>query len=591
MKPLYRILLVLVLTVGSALYIFPWDKYNITPPTWVKPYKLGLDLNGWVELDYKVDLTEVRAQSGQINEADIIDSLKNIIDRRVRSLWLEEPTIQTAQYGPGESHIIVQIPVKDYGNISEDEKRSKNLEDITNAKATIGKVVKLEFKEEKKDITDEDKQLRREIAEKARAELATTPFATIGAKYRDQYENVGYVSTSGALVPQAQFDGYDKVTKFPFISDVYYAPGEEMVTLDADGKPTTTKWPGGYAVTELVSMTEVDVPSVGTGAATKKKEYVYSLLYIDERPSPWTVAVTSEGKVLNDKYLTRAGVSFTQAGSPQVDLLFNDEGKKIFGDLTKRLIGKPIAIFVWGELLTAPTVQAVIADGRAVITGDYTIEWAKELADGINTGIVPAPIYLTSERTIDAKIGRDALREIFLAGIIGLGVIILMLVYFYHVWWLLAGIALVTYSLILIALVKFAGVTLTLASIAGVILSIGLAIDANILIFERMKESLRAGHHMDKAITTGFAKSWTAIWDSHITSLTSAIILYVFGISLIKGFGLMLGLGIVLSLFTAMWVSRVLIQLVAQTQIAANAQLFVWYKSESTLTPQAPSLK
>jgi protein-export membrane protein SecD len=566
------------MAIGSLLYIFPWDNYGIAIPTWVKPYKLGLDLNGWVELDYKVDLTEVRAQSGQINEANIIDSLKNIIDRRVRSLKLEEPTIQTAQYGPGESHIIVQIPVKDYGNISDEEKRKKNAEDITNAKNTIGKVVKLEFKEEKKDITEEDKQERRDIAEKARWELTNTPFATIAAKYRDQYENVFYVSTSGALSPQAKFDGHEKITKFPFVSEVYYAPGPEMVTLDTEGKPISTNWPGGYAVTELQSMTESEVPAIGTWAATKVKEYVYSVIYVDERPSEWTVAKTSDGKALNDKYLTRAWVAFTPAGSPQVELIFNDDGKKIFGDLTKRLLGKPIAIFVGGELLTAPTVQAVISDGRAVITGDYTVQWAQDLANGINTGIVPAPIYLTSERTIDAKIGRDALKEILYAGIIGLGAIIVMLVYFYHVGGLLAGIALIVYSLILIALVKFSSVTLTLASIAWVILSIGLAIDANILIFERMKESLRAGHHMEKAITTGFAKSWTAIWDSHITSLTSAVILYVFGISLIKGFGLMLGLGIVLSLFTAMWVSRVLIASVGLTKIGQNANLFVGHK-------------
>lgn len=213
-------------------------------------------------------------------------------------------------------------------------------------------------------------------------------------------------------------------------------------------------------------MNEVEVPAVGTGAATKKKEYVYSVIYIDERPSTWTIAKTSDGKSLNDKYLTRAGVSFTQAGYPQVDLMFNDEGKGIFGELTKRLIGKQIAIFVGGEMLTAPTVQSVISDGRAVITGDYTIDSAQDLANGINTGIVPAPIYLTSERTIDAKIGRDALREILYAGIIGLGAIILLLVYFYHVGGLLAGIALIVYSMILIALVKFTNVTLTLASIA-----------------------------------------------------------------------------------------------------------------------------
>jgi preprotein translocase subunit SecD len=576
MKLIYRLLLILVLALVSVLYIFPWDNYGVTLPSWVKPYKLWLDLHGWVELDYKVDLTAVRAQTGsQVNELTVIDSLKGIIDRRVRSLGLEEPTIQTAQYGPGESHIIVQIPVRDYGNISEEEKRIKNSEDITRAKDTIGKVVQLEFREEKKDITEADKKIRRDIADKALSESQTTPFATVWAKYRDQFENVAFITTSGALMREARVEGIDTITKFPHTSAVTYIPGEETLSADASGSAVTTRWPGGYSVVYIDAMREVETPVLGTWSATKAKEYTYSLIYVDERPSLWTAAKTSDSKVLNDKNLTRAGVSFTQAGAPQVELIFNDEGKKIFSDLTKRLIGKQIAIFVGGDLLTAPTVQSVISDGKAVITGNYTIPGAQKLANDINTGIVPAPIYLTSERTIDAKIGRDALGQIFVAGLIWLLAIVLMLVYFYHVSGLLAGVALIVYSLILVALVKVSGITLTLASIAWVILSIGLAIDANILIFERMKESLRSGHHMEKAITTGFAKSWTAIWDSHITSLTSAIILYVFGISLIKGFGLMLGMGIVLSLFTAMWVSRILIIAVGKTKIWQNAKLFV----------------
>lgn len=209
-----------------------------------------------------------------------------------------------------------------------------------------------------------------------------------------------------------------------------------------------------------------------------------------------------------------------------------------------------------------------------MITGDYTVQSAQELANNINTGIVPAPIYLTSERTIDAKIGSSALREILYAGAIGLIVIVVFLTIFYRVSGLLAGLALIIYTVILVAIIKFTGVVLTLASIAGVILSIGLAIDANILIFERMREALREGNPLEKAIHVGFSKSWTAIWDSHITSLTSALILYIFGISLIKGFGFMLGLGIVLSLFTAMWVSRVLIEFVGKS-IGKNTELFV----------------
>ena len=179
-------------------------------------------------------------------------------------------------------------------------------------------------------------------------------------------------------------------------------------------------------------------------------------------------------------------------------------------------------------MLAAPTVQSVIPDGRAVITGDYTMASAQELANNITTGIVPAPIYLTSERSIDAKIGKNALHQILVAGLIGLVAIVVFLTVFYHVSGLLAGIALIIYSLLLIAVVKATGVVLTLASIAGVILSIGLAIDANILIFERMREALRDGHPLEKSTLLGFQKSWTAIWDSHITSFVSAFILYFF---------------------------------------------------------------
>lgn len=214
----------------------------------------------------------------------------------------------------------------------------------------------------------------------------------------------------------------------------------------------------------------------------------------------------------------------------------------MFAEITKRLVGKKLAIFVGGQLITAPTVQTTIADGKAVITGDYTAESAKQLASDINTGIVPAPIYLTSERSIDAKIGANALTVIVRAGMIGLVLIILFLLLVYRISGLLAGLALIIYGIVLVALVKFFGIVLTLASIAGIVLSIGLAIDANILIFERIKEALREGVDMKKAILIGFSKSWSAIWDSHLTSLSSAIVLYVFGVNLIKGFGLMLGL-------------------------------------------------
>jgi protein-export membrane protein SecD len=563
MKLWHRFILAILLITLSWLYIVPWEKFGIDIAILTKPYILWLDLQWGVELDYKVDFDGLKNQTGAaFSEQNIIEGIKSVIDKRVNSLGLAEPTIQTAKYGD-ESHIIVQIPTRDYGNVSDEEKRKKSMEDTEKAKATIGKVVQLEFREQKTTVTDADKEERKELANKAWNEIQSTPFATVWQKYRDQYENIVFASGTGSLPPEAQFPGIEKVEKFPYYSPILITQGNIEYSMDKDGNPTI-KSNTGYALVELQKK---------TGSGT----YAYSYIFIDERASSWAPAKTADGKVLWDKYLVNAGVGFTQGGQPQVELLFNDEGKKIFAELTKRLLGKQIAIFVGGQMLTAPTVQAVIPDGRAVITGDYTVESAQKLANDINTGIVPAPIYLTSERTIDAKIGSHALREILIAGFIGLVLIVCFLTYFYRVSGLLAGVALIAYTLFLVALVKFFGPVLTLASIAGIILSIGLAIDANILIFERMREALHDGQSVEKAIHIGFDKSWTAIWDSHITSLTSAVILYLFGISLIKGFGFMLGLGIVLSLFTAMWVSRVLIEFVGK-KMTKHMFAFIWEK-------------
>ena len=565
-----RVLLIIGLVLISGFYIVPWNHYGIDTPFLNKPYTLGLDLQWGVELDYKVDLDIVRSQSGKTSELNIVEWIKSVIEKRVNSLGLAEPTIQASKYG-SDSHIIVQIPTQSHSDLSESERKIRNAEDIKKAKETIGKVVQLEFREEKTNVTDRDRVERKILAENALKEIKTTPFSTVGQKYRDQYENINFWTATGVLPKEIQIPNVDTLT-LPYLSSVLYLTGEQ--TINGSGIVETGL--GYFAILNLTNR--YDIPSTdASGVTTMQKGYDYEVLYISERPSLWQAAKTADGKVLNDKNLTSAGVGFTQVWQPQVELLFNEEGKKIFGELTKRLIGKQIAIFVGWQLLTAPTVQAVITDGKAVITGDYTIKWAQTLANDINTGIVPAPIYLTSERTIDAKIGASSLKQILIAWAIGLIAIIVFLMAFYRISWLLAGLALVTYTLILIALVKMTGVVLTLASIAGVILSIGLAIDANILIFERMREALRDGKSIEHSIVIGFDKSWTAIWDSHITSLTSAIILYIFGISLIKGFGFMLGLGIVLSLFTAMWVSRILIIAVGR-KLSHNPELFVGFK-------------
>jgi len=578
-----------LLAVFSAAYILPWKTIGMSTPFPVTEYKLGLDLHGGDELDYKIDLEDAKKKA-DFQSNDIIEGLKSIVEKRVNSLGTAEPTIQTATYG-NEEHIIVQIPTQNFDGetMTEEEKKAKNDEYIAKAKETIGKVVRLEFKEQKTTVTDADKQERTDIATKLLAEVqsVTYSFATIANKYKDQYENIEYRLGSGELseVPvEFSFTGIENVVT-PYTSPkIMETQKGEGYTLGTDNNLVKTEGEKGYSVIRINSVTSVEKErevktGTGTSEVTKTEKYTakifdYEGIFVSQKPSEWTPAKTADGKVLDERYLTKASVSFSQGFAPQVDLLFNADGGKIFAELTKRLLSQQIAIFVGGQLLTAPTVQSVIPDGRAVITGNYTAESAKQLATDINTGIVPAPIYLTSERTIDAKIGADSLKVIINAGLIGLLLIIIFLVLIYRVSGLMAGIALIIYGLLLLAIVKSFGIVLTLASIAGIILSIGLAIDANILIFERTKEELRKGVEVEKAIIVGFGKSWSAIWDSHITSFTSAVVLYIFGISLIKGFGLMLGLGILLSLFTAMWVSRILI-LVVGNKMRKKTKYFI----------------
>ena len=591
---------IVLLSLLALVYILPLKEMGINLPVDTGTYRLGLDLHGGVELDYKIDFDDLKSRGQVYVERDVTEGLKSIIEKRVNSLGTAEPTISTAKYGD-ESHIIVQIPTQTFNGeaLTETEIRARNAEYIAKAKDTIGKVVRLEFKEQRTVTSAEDIAARTEIAKAAQAEAkkGNSPFDSLAKKYAQTYENVLFLT--GSKVDVANLPSELSIAAFKSltatgVTEVLQGEAPGAYTY-ADGKLSQGEGEKVYVIANIIASEKVTkertVTNTASGAtasgtasgatSTKKEsyqtqEFTYQAIVVNQKPSEWMPAKTADGKTLDEKYLVRAGVSFNGGFSPQVDLTFNDQGKTIFAELTKRLIGKPIAIFVGGELITAPTVQAIIPDGKAVITGQYTAETAKQLATDINTGIVPAPIYLTSERAIDAKIGSDALTVIIHAGAIGLLAIVVFLGIYYRVSGLLAGVALIIYAILLVAIFKGFGIVLSLASIAGMILSIGLAIDANILIFERTKEALRSDTNVDKATALGFSKSWTAIWDSHITSLSSALVLYIFGTSLIKGFGLALGIGIVLSLFTAMWISRILVSFVG-SKIGKNTKLFLGF--------------
>jgi len=585
--------LIIVLFVVTFVLTFPWAKfgYNFLPES-LSEYKLWLDLHGWVELDYKIDLEAAKLKPNY-NETSTVEWLKSIVEKRVNSLGTAEPTILTAKYG-NEQHIVVQIPSQNFNweKLSEEEQSAKNNEYIQKAKDTIGKVVRLEFKEQKTEITDADKKERKDIADKIKADLTwDIDFATIGNKYKDSYENIIYSAWSGSkdTMPQEATFTWMENVKTPFISDVIVSSQKGTLSMWDDGNIAMWEAEKWFSIIKINSIKkeekERDVTTgTWTKAVTKKEKYTettydYQYIFVNQKPSEWTAAKTVAGDVLDERYLTKAASIISQVWSPQVELTFNDTGWKIFKELTARLISKRLAIFVWGELLTAPTVENEIPNGKAVITWDYTIDSAKKLANDINTWIVPAPIYLTSERTIDAKIWWDSLDVIIRAWIIGFLLILTFLILVYRLSWVFAWVALLLYVMITMSVVKIFWVVLNLASIAWLILSVWLAIDANILIFERSKEEIRNKMSIGKAINIWFDRSWTAIWDSHITQFLSAIILYLIWVNLIKWFWLMLWIGIVVSLFSAMWVSRVLIITFAP-KFENNLKTFIGIKTK-----------
>lgn len=267
---------------------------------------------------------------------------------------------------------------------------------------------------------------------------------------------------------------------------------------------------------------------------------------------------------LTGRYVKSAQVSFSTVGKPQVNLEFNSEGAAIFEALTEKNIGKSIAIFLDNVLIEMPTVQEKIPGGRAQITGQFSIDEARALVERFNAGALPAPIVLVNQQTIDADFGAEALDKAVVAGAIGTIAVMLFMVVYYRSLGLVAALALLMYIALTLGLFKLIPVTMTLAGIAGFILSIGMAVDANILVFERMREEMKKGRQFSAAIEEGFARAWTSIRDSNISTMITAGVLYYFTSSFVRGFALTLFLGVVVSMISAITVSRTLLRVFAR---------------------------
>ncbi|MEK7151004.1 MAG: protein translocase subunit SecD [Patescibacteria group bacterium] len=260
---------------------------------------------------------------------------------------------------------------------------------------------------------------------------------------------------------------------------------------------------------------------------------------------------------LTGRYLKSARFEFAQTGgTAEVQIIFNDEGSKIFANLTEANINKPIAIFLDGVPISIPIVREKIDGGTAQITGNFTPEEARLLSQRLNSGALPVPIELISQRTEEPARGADSLKKSFFSGLLGFLFVMIFMLSWYRLPGLIAIVALLIYVSLSLTIFKLIPVTFSTAGIAGFILSIGMAVDANILIFERMKEELRRGKTLGTSIEEGFKRAWTSVRDSNISSLITAVILWYFGSDAVKGFALTLGLGIGVSMFSAIVVTR-----------------------------------
>ncbi|MEK7203515.1 MAG: protein translocase subunit SecD [Patescibacteria group bacterium] len=333
---------------------------------------------------------------------------------------------------------------------------------------------------------------------------------------------------------------------------------ERRVNLFGVGEPVVQVSGGDKLLVELPQVKDVSeaIKLIGETPFLEFKELPVSFDQAQEVSAESFIPIGLSGKQLK-----RAKLSFDpNTNLPHVSLEFNDEGTKLLSEISKRNLGRPLAIFLDGEPLSIPIVQDEITTGQAVISGQFTINQARELAQRLSAGALPVPIKLISQQTVGPSLGKASLEQSLKAGLYGLIALVLFMVIFYRGYGLIAVFALLFYTASVLAIFKLIPVTLTLAGIAGFILTLGMAVDGNILIFSRIKEEIKEGKSHTAAIEAGFQRAWSSIRDSQITTLIAAVILYIFASSLIKGFALTLAIGTIFSIFSAVYVTKVFLK-------------------------------
>ena len=532
---------VFVLTVLAVLTAIPKG------PNWFgKETKihLGLDLQGGAHLVYQADISNI--PSGDRESA--VEGTRDVIERRVNALGVSEPLVETNK-SDKNYRLIVELP---------------GVTDVNEAIKQIGQTPVLEFKTytttpaETALTSDQEKQ-RDEFntAQQDRAKVALDKVKKDPTSFEDQANQLS--EDPGNTDSEGKKRGGDLgwAKKGAYVPEFEKALFETLKDGEVAQYLIQTQF--GWHIIQRIESRKDD---------TGEEEVHGRHILFKQWEQPQQQNVEWNNTELSGKQLKRSAVQFDpNTGQPTIALTFNDDGAKLFEKITEENVGKQVAIFLDGLIISAPTVQQKITGGQAVITGTFTVAEAKEVSQSLNAGALPVPIQLVSQQSVGPTLGKASLEKSFVAALIGFLLVLVFMVGFYRFPGFLSVITLGVYGMVVISIFKLMPVTLTLSGIAGFVLSIGMAVDANVLIFERIKEELYRGQTLRASVDEGFRRAWSAIRDGNISTLITAFVLMTFGTSMIKGFAITLTIGVLVSMFSAITVSRVLLLLLSSLKI------------------------
>jgi len=558
---------------------------------------LGLDLQGGSHLIYQALNPETGSSEGITS--DQMESLSKTIERRINSSGLGEPIIQIF----GEDRLLIQLPgIKDPGR----------------AKSLIGETARLEFKHRTTDVVPKPVTY---VTSKDVISVTADGFSNDKILQSDSENQSTDTASEGtaefyeSIVIEFTDEGSAKFTELWM--SLLESVTKSMESQQESGTPLTpSRLSVNITGAESLRFDVIGLQIVRLEEKNSNK-FVFALpssdnqgtstISIEEARSklgktPTVDFQLSEGYIDEDIGLSGDDLESAypsqhqSSGVPIVNIEFNERGSKEFGRLTTDIYAKQqstgvrdqIAIILDGKELIAPVVNSPITQGTAIIQGpDFTIERVKDLALLLESGRLPVPIQLIQERDVDAMLGADSLRKSVVAGITGLCLVLLFMILYYRLPGLMASFSLLIYAVIVLAIFKLIPVTLTLSGVAAAILSIGMAVDANILIFERMKDELRSGRTMLSSVNIGFNRAWPAIRDGNVSTLITCAILYWFsdqlGATIVQGFAITLAIGVMISMFTAITITRTFMRVVAISPASKKMRLFIPKDSKTTV--------